>query len=119
MSETVSTFSFNPWTLPRPEMREDERDYTDRRHPGVVVRVRFRELNPFLEGQALRLYGEYYDKWVRPKSIGNGKEPSPQLLPTPSPILLNEVILDQMVLLQAMHVPKEGQPKYGLIEWSG
>jgi hypothetical protein len=115
----MSEEQFNPWTLPRPEIREDERDYTDSRHPGLKVRIRFRELNPFTEGQALRLYGEYYERYVKPKSTGNGKEPTPQLLPTPTPVLLNELILDDLVLLQAMHVPLEGQKKYGLIEWSG
>jgi hypothetical protein len=110
---------FNPWSLPRPEIREDEREYTDPRHPDVAVRLRFRELNPFSEGQALRLYGEYYEKFIKPKSTGNGKEPTPQLLPTPVPVLLNELILDDLVLLQAMHVPAAGQKKYGLIEWSG
>jgi hypothetical protein len=115
----MSEEQFNPWTLPRPEIREDEREYTDPRHPDVTVRLRFRELNPFSEGQALRLYGEYYERYVKPKSTGNGKEPTPQLLPTPTPVLLNELILDDLVLLQAMHVPKEGQKKYGLMEWSG
>jgi hypothetical protein len=115
----MSEEQFNPWTLPRPEIREDERDYTDARHPGLKVRIRFRELNPFTEGQALRLYGEYYERFIKPKSTGNGKEPTPQLLPTPTPVLLNELILDDLVLLQAMHVPQEGQKKYGLMEWSG
>src|SRR5436190_435341 len=106
---------FNPWSLPRPDLREDEREYTDRRHPGASVKIRFREMNPILEGEALRLYGEYFDKWVKPKGGGNGREPTPQVLPTPIPVRINEVVLDQFVMLQAMHTPDEGTPKYGIL----
>lgn len=111
---------FNPWSLPRPPIREDERDYTDPRHPGISVRLRFRELNPFSEGQAIELYGKYVDKFIKPQATGNGKEPTQQLLPTPEPILLNETTLDNLVTLLAQQVAISPDiPKYSITEWCG
>lgn len=107
----------NPYTLPRPKLRQETRTFTDPAQPGVEITLTFRALDGL---EALKVGGDarrLIEEWAPSEANGFISH-----IPLPDGELLepSEDLLQTVAMLVKMQVPPgEGDLPYDLIAWLG